>query len=125
MARFNDTGPYALGNVKIITNSENLSEGNLGKIVSEETKKLMSTTNIRVISQKQKEATSAFHKGKKLSKEHAKALRDSNLGKKHPPFSEEWRKNQSISAKARCARQKAEKEKARNEDQVRAQSKSK
>lgn len=42
MARHNDTGPYALWNVSIITNSENLSLGNKdrwkNKVVSEETK---------------------------------------------------------------------------------------
>jgi hypothetical protein len=32
MARFGDKGPYAVGNVKIITAAQNLSEGNKGKI---------------------------------------------------------------------------------------------
>lgn len=31
MARFGDTGPYAVGNVKIITCNENVSEAHLGK----------------------------------------------------------------------------------------------
>ncbi len=30
MARLGDAGPYAVGNVQIITNSENVAEGNLG-----------------------------------------------------------------------------------------------
>ena len=42
MARHNDTGPYAIGNVSIITNHENLSLGNKdrwkNKIVSDETR---------------------------------------------------------------------------------------
>lgn len=32
MARFNDDGPYKVGNVKIMLNEENSIEGNLGKI---------------------------------------------------------------------------------------------
>ena len=32
MARFGDCGGYEVGNIKIILNSENSSEGNLGKI---------------------------------------------------------------------------------------------
>lgn len=31
MARFNDIGPYAIGNIKIITTEKNVSEANLGK----------------------------------------------------------------------------------------------
>jgi len=42
MARHNDIGPYAIGNISIITNHENLSLGNKdrwkGKIVNDETK---------------------------------------------------------------------------------------
>jgi hypothetical protein len=42
MARHNDIGPYAVDNISIITNHENLSLGNKdrwkGKIVSDETK---------------------------------------------------------------------------------------
>lgn len=42
MARHNDTGPYAVGNVSIITNAQNLYIGNKdrwqGKILTDETK---------------------------------------------------------------------------------------
>ena len=38
MARPGDQGSYAVGNVKIITGSENLSEANLGRRPSEETR---------------------------------------------------------------------------------------
>jgi hypothetical protein len=42
MARHNDIGPYAIGNVSIITNRENLSLGNkdrwIGKFVDDSTK---------------------------------------------------------------------------------------
>jgi len=36
MARFGDKGPYAIGNVKIITNAENVSEAHKGRPKSEE-----------------------------------------------------------------------------------------
>lgn len=35
MARFGDKGPYTVGNVKIITNFDNISEGKKGKPLSE------------------------------------------------------------------------------------------
>ena len=46
MQRYNDTGPYSPSNVYCGTNSENVSLGNKGKVLSEETKKLMSEANI-------------------------------------------------------------------------------
>lgn len=42
MARFGDQGPYAIGNVKIITCAENSREGNLGRVALRETKQKMS-----------------------------------------------------------------------------------
>jgi hypothetical protein len=42
MQRYNDTGPYSPSNVYCGTNSENVSLGNKGKIVSQETKSRMS-----------------------------------------------------------------------------------
>jgi hypothetical protein len=42
MARFGDTGPYAIGNVRICTSQENNSEAHLGKQVSDATRKLLS-----------------------------------------------------------------------------------
>lgn len=44
MARFEDRGPYAVGNVKIITMKENMIEGQTGRRHSEETKRLMSVS---------------------------------------------------------------------------------
>ena len=41
VARFGDTGPYAVWNVKIILHSDNVSEGQKGKAKSEETKQKM------------------------------------------------------------------------------------
>jgi len=38
MARFGDVGPYSVGNVKIITASENCREANLGRKFSEATR---------------------------------------------------------------------------------------
>lgn len=42
MARFGDTGPYAVGNVRVCTSQENNSEAHRGKIVSAETCQLLS-----------------------------------------------------------------------------------
>jgi len=41
MCRYNDEGPYAIGNVFIDLSSSNVREGNIGKVVSEETRQLM------------------------------------------------------------------------------------
>jgi hypothetical protein len=42
MARYGDVGPYAIGNVKIIRQSENLSEGHIGMVFSAEARQKMS-----------------------------------------------------------------------------------
>ena len=42
MCRINDTGAYAVGNVYIETNKHNVSTGNIGKVLSDETKAKMS-----------------------------------------------------------------------------------
>ncbi len=42
MARFNDRGPYAIGNVKITTMRANMIEAQTGRRHSEATKRLMS-----------------------------------------------------------------------------------
>lgn len=46
MARNNDTGAYSPDNVRKATGSDNVSEGNLGKIVSEHTRKILSEQKI-------------------------------------------------------------------------------
>lgn len=45
MCRTGDTGPYAVGNVYIDTNHKNLSDGNLGRVPSEETREKISVAN--------------------------------------------------------------------------------
>lgn len=73
MARFNDIGPYVLGNIKIILHGENLAECRLGKPRTEEVKKKIAIS----------------HTGKTLSSETKQKLRIAstgkkpNLGKKH------------------------------------------
>jgi hypothetical protein len=42
MARYGDVGPYAIGNVRICTVEENISEGHRGKQVSQTTRDRMS-----------------------------------------------------------------------------------
>jgi len=46
MCRYGDKGAYEIGNVFIATNSVNLRDGNLGKLVSQETRLKISTTNL-------------------------------------------------------------------------------
>ena len=46
MSRIGDIGPYELGNVFIQLNKVNTSEGNLGKVLSDETKAKMSAASI-------------------------------------------------------------------------------
>jgi NUMOD3 motif-containing protein len=46
MARYRDRGPYAVGNVKIITMSENMIEGQTGRKHSDATKRLMSLAKL-------------------------------------------------------------------------------
>ena len=46
MCRIGDTGSYSIDNVYIDTNSSNLSNGNLGKIMSNETKQKIANANI-------------------------------------------------------------------------------
>ena len=46
MARNNDTGPYHPSNVTKEVNSTNVSLGNKGKVVSEETRKILSNQKI-------------------------------------------------------------------------------
>lgn len=43
MCRYNDEGPYAIGNVFIDLSSSNVREGNIGKVVSEETRQLIAS----------------------------------------------------------------------------------
>lgn len=67
MARFGDVGPYALGNIKIISHGENISEGRLGRRHSDETRKKQSLSKI----------------GKKHSPEHIQKASDGKRGRKH------------------------------------------
>jgi hypothetical protein len=79
MARFGDKGPYASWNVKIILQSENSSEGNIGKKNMGENnpfygKKHTVETRLRM---------SAAQRGKKLSPEHRAKISAAMMGKKH------------------------------------------
>ena len=89
MARYGDVGPYAIGNVKIITNSENSIEGNCIREVLEITRQRMS------VSQKSRKPPSKETR-KKMSIS-AKTRPPNMLGKKH---SEETKNKMSISRRA-------------------------
>lgn len=45
MCRYNDTGPYKVGNVFIGLSEENVRDGNIGKTVSKETRQRLSRAN--------------------------------------------------------------------------------
>jgi NUMOD3 motif len=87
MARFGDTGPYALGNIKIIKHSENsserictdivrqnLSQAQLGKRASQQTRNKMS--------QSQRRVGTAHFKGKKHTPESKVKIAEASRGKK-------------------------------------------
>lgn len=122
MSRFGDVGPYSIGNVEIVTFSQNesskkisdsqrqkISAAMTGRIVSDLTRKRMSIAFTgRKISDAQKAQISKVHKGKKLSDEHIRSIVEANTGKKRV-FTEAWKKKMSESAKRRRAREKANK----------------
>ena len=74
MARIADDGPYAVGNVEIITVEENLSRGNFGKEVSDETRRKIGITKIG----------NTNNTGRKLSKEQTERIRIRMQA--NPPF---------------------------------------
>lgn len=104
MARFGDKGPYAIGNVKIITNAENASEQ---KWTAEKRakhsrlmKKIMADPKIRLncsIAKRGKSHPQSLEARAKISLAHLgkpslnKSL--SKLGKKNPMFGWKWFNN--------------------------------
>ena len=91
MARFGDKGPYAIGNVKIVTAEENVSEGNKGKVVSALQREKIRQRNLNRVykkwghhSDESKQKMSKAQKGKKFSEEHIKNLSNSHLGRVMP-----------------------------------------
>lgn len=88
MARNDDIGPYAIGNIRIVTNGTNNTEAHKGKKHTEEHKQKMSIAL----------------KGKKISEEHKQIIskrmlgNNWNLGRKH---TEESKTKMSVSNKGR------------------------
>ncbi len=99
MARYGDKGPYKTGNVKIITVKENCSEGQLGRVHTEEhrrkaarfrfgskrskeTRRKMSLARIGIVySEETCRRISAAKKGVKLSKEHRRKISEGGMGR--------------------------------------------
>ena len=82
MARLGDRGPYAVGNVKIILNEDNSSEGNLGKIVSQETKQKIATAHKgKTFSDETRQRMSASAKVKVFTEKQKEAFHRSRAGK--------------------------------------------
>jgi len=96
-------------NYKLRTHSEAISGKNhpfYNKPRSEETKKKISEKNKgkpKSEEQKRKQSITMKSKNKKHTEEAKQKMRDKKLGKKRPPFSEEWKRNMSISRKGRKA----------------------
>ena len=82
MARFEDKGPYDKQNIKIILAEENNSEGHKGKRRSlgpqspEHRRKIGLANKGRKLSEQTKSNMSDAHKGHKLSKDHAKRIKE-------------------------------------------------
>jgi hypothetical protein len=102
MARFGDKGPYAIGNVKIITNAENISEGHWKKM-SESHKKALLIANKKPKSIEHRKKLSDFHKTNELAKENLRKIQQSKIGK---PVTLEARRNLSKGQLKRIAREK-------------------
>ena len=92
MARFGDKGPYAVGNVKIVTANQNMSEAHIGKPKSLEFKKFITERNHkrfesqeardrvaesnrrRIVSEETKEKIASKLRGRKLTDEHKRNI---------------------------------------------------
>ena len=84
MARYNDCGPYAIGNVKIILHTENVIEGCLGKsrIFTTAHKSNLSKALVgRTLTKKHKEKIGKKMASRVLTKEHKEKISKSLINK--------------------------------------------
>lgn len=89
MGRFGDEGPYAIGNIKIILHSENVTEGNNKRFRSPAARQAISNSNSkRYVSEETKAKIGNSLRGRTLSQEHKKNIIE---GMKANPLSEEAR----------------------------------
>ena len=76
MARFNDIGPYEIGNIKCITMEENTREGNSGSKLSEEHKRKIGLSSLgNKHTKESKLKISKARKGMKFTSEHRENMR--------------------------------------------------
>ncbi len=76
MARFNDIGPYEIGNIKCITMEENTREGNSGSKLSEEHKRKIGLSSLgNKHTKESKLKISKARKGMKFTSEHRENIR--------------------------------------------------
>lgn len=74
MARYEDKGAYTVGNVKIITQSENLSEGHMGMVFSKASRRGMSASHRGKNSAVTRRKISKALRGQTKSAEHRRKL---------------------------------------------------
>lgn len=115
MSRFGDMGPYAVGNVRIVSNGENIREAHVGKTLSEYTKGLIRNSNIgKSYGESTKEKHREAMKGNKYrlgiphNDESRKNMREAAKTKKNDhrkgvPVTDSARKNMSEAGKRRWA----------------------
>lgn len=89
MARYGDVGPYAIENVRIITNLENHHEYHIGNKHLEETKRKIAESNKgikkRARTEEEKAQISERFKGKKFSEQHKAKISKALCGRSRSP----------------------------------------
>lgn len=90
MARYGDIGPYVLGNIKIITNSENCSEGSsyTRSAVTKHRMHLAMKGRVRT-AEHQKNLTASLQNKPPVTKETGDKISAALKGKKRKPFTTE------------------------------------
>lgn len=85
MARFGDKGPYAIGNVRICTVTENHHEAHCGKALTKQHKENLSKAHKgRRLTLEQRAKLSKAHKGKRLTTAHRENIGKASKGDNNP-----------------------------------------
>jgi hypothetical protein len=98
MARFKDSGPYAVGNVKIILSGDNLSEAQLGCLRSEKHKEAIRRSKLGIPRSKEVRAKMSL----------AAKLRQPRIGWKHTEETKDKMRKEALKRPAWSCERKAE-----------------